>query len=751
MSRSLPRLYELLPDYVRYRDAYQGEPLRTVMETLELPFKILLDDIGNLYRAWFIETCEDWLVPYIGDLVAVRGLENERRALPSQRTRVANALAYRRSKGTAAALERAARDATGWACHAVEYRRSLATTAALLEPSAGPGGYADLRRLGAIEDLGGPFNVLAHSADLRPSDPASPPLGDRGGFQLLNLGLAFWRLESYPVAGGTPREVDAGDGRGEGAAYTFHPFGLDAPLFNPPQTAVPSVYSSTGRQVPGPLSRAALAAEVAALRGGRGGDPGAQEETGGFLGDDDPAFRILVCEAGETGFRPVPPVDLEICDLKDWTPPESGDGKGRVAVDPVRGRFLFPEPAPGRRVRVDYSYGMSMDLGGGPYPRQARGDDLPGTEAATWLAVVAQDCEPHFDAKSKVYYFRTLRAAVQAWSSDRPLPIPPFSRLPMRPRIGIIRICDSGTYAAGLPVNVKGRWLAIQAAEGCCPALHGGLAVVGSPAEMLAAADPVPDDPASPSTSGSQAGAAFQQSQLALAGLWIEDGIEVTGGASLVLDHCTVAPPSAGGKATAVRYLAEDVRAEKLEGVHAAERITVRASHCILGGFDLARRPVELDLADCLVDGGGREAVEGCHAAARLARCTLLGEVHLGRLLAAVSVLFQRRVHVAIPSEGAVLFCYVPEGSRTPPQERCIGPGGNEASAAPAFNSLSYGDPAYAQLGPGASFELRHGGEDGNEIGVYNSLRQSDRLANLPAVLDELLPWGMTARLSFVT
>jgi hypothetical protein len=86
-----------------------------------------------------------------------------------------------------------------------------------------------------------------------------------------------------------------------------------------------------------------------------------------------------------------------------------------------------------------------------------------------------------------------------------------------------------------------------------------------------------------------------------------------------------------------------------------------------------------------------------------------------------------------------------------PPQERCIGAGGSEAPSAPAFTSRSFGDPAYAQLSPDSSFELRHGGEDGNEIGVYNSLRQSDRLANLPTVLDELLPWGMTARISFVT
>jgi Phage tail protein (Tail_P2_I) len=739
MSTSRPRLYDLLPAYARYRDAYEGEPLRTLMDTLELPFGVILEDLDALYRGWFIETCEDWQVPYIGDLVGVRGLESARQPLPSHRTGVANALAYRRSKGTPAAVERAAADATGWACHAVDYRRALAVTASFLDPSGGAaGGTADLRRMGDLDRLGGPFNALSHSADLRPSDPANPSLGDRGGFHLLNLGLAFWRLQSFPVSGGTPREVI------EGAGYTFHPFGLDVPLLNPPQTAVPSVFASTERQLPVPLRRAALAADVEALRRG--------EADSFFSGE--PAFRILVGEAGEAGFQPIPPAALEICDLADWTAPAGADGPARIAVDPVRGRFLLPPGEPGRRVRVDYSYGLSMDLGGGPYPRQ------PSPEAAdlavpAWRAVVAQDCTPRFDAAEKVHYFTTLSAAIQAWSLGRPLPIPPPGRTVVSPRSGAILICDSGTYEAGLQVNVKGRWLAIQAAEGCCPALRGDLEAVGSPARMLEAAEPVPDSLV-PRAGEGPAESAFRQGQLVLGGLWIEGGVRVLGGASLVLEHCTVAPVIPGRTATAVRFVAEEERLETIAGVHAAERTVVRAVRCILGGLDLGARPVDLELVDCLVDGGGGRAVDGSHAAARLVRCTFFGEVHLSRLSSAASVLFERRVRVAVPSEGTIRFSYVPSGSRTPPQERCIGGGARArepdgGSAAPVFTARSFGDPAYAQLSPDASFELRHGGEDGSEIGVYNSLRQSDRLASLATVLDELLPWGMNARIFFAT
>jgi len=752
MSTARPRLYDLLPAYIRFRDAYEGEPLRTLMTALEFPFGVILEDLDALYRGWFIETCEDWQVPYIGDLVGVRGLERARQPLPSQRTGVANALAYRRSKGTPAALERAAANATGWACHAVDYRRALATTASFLDPAGtvAAGGTADLRRVGDPDDLGGPFNLLSHSADLRPSDPSNPPLGDRGGFHLLNLGLAFWRLESFPVSGATPHEVVAG------AGYTFHPFGIDVPLFNPPQTAVPSVYTTSERQLPGRLRRATLAADLAARRRG---EPEAFGGNGFF--SQDPVFRILVSEAGETSFLPLPPAALEICDLKDWTAPAEVDAAARVAVDPERGRFLFLTAEPGRRVRVDYSYGLSMDLGGGPYPRQAADEPAnSSTETAeppvpAWRALVAQDCVPRYDAAEKVHYFRTLEAALQAWSTGRPLPITPPNRTVVTPRSGLILLCDSGTYEIGQTVNVKGRWLAIQAAAGCCPAVRGDLEVVGSPARMLEAAEPVPDSLV-PRTGESPAESAFRQGQLVLGGLWIEGGVQVMGSASLVLEHCTIAPVIPGRTAVAVRYVAEEERAETIAGVHAAERTVVRAVRCILGGLDLAARAVELDLVDCLVDGGGGKAIDGSHAAARLVRCTIFGEVVLSRLSFATGVLFERRLRVNIPSEGTVRFSYLPSGSRTPPQERCIGGGAKVKEpgtglAAPVLTARAFGDPAYAQLSPDASFELRRGGEDGNEIGVYNSLRQSDRLASLATVLDELLPWGMNARVSFVT
>src|SRR5262245_61546576 len=72
MSQSLDRLdrlYDLLPAIYGIRDADQGYPLRALLRVIAEQVNVVEDDIAQLYENWFIETCEDWVVPYIGDLV----------------------------------------------------------------------------------------------------------------------------------------------------------------------------------------------------------------------------------------------------------------------------------------------------------------------------------------------------------------------------------------------------------------------------------------------------------------------------------------------------------------------------------------------------------------------------------------------------------------------------------------------------------------------------------------------------------
>ena len=72
MNRSPDRLYDLLPVVHRMRDADRGYPLRALLRVIAEQVDVVEDDIAQLYENWFIETCEDWVVPYIGDLIGYR-------------------------------------------------------------------------------------------------------------------------------------------------------------------------------------------------------------------------------------------------------------------------------------------------------------------------------------------------------------------------------------------------------------------------------------------------------------------------------------------------------------------------------------------------------------------------------------------------------------------------------------------------------------------------------------------------------
>src|SRR5262245_31552020 len=72
MTGQPDRLYNLLPAIHRIRDAERGYPLRALLAVIAEQVNIVEADISRLYDNWFIETCADWVVPYIGDLVGYR-------------------------------------------------------------------------------------------------------------------------------------------------------------------------------------------------------------------------------------------------------------------------------------------------------------------------------------------------------------------------------------------------------------------------------------------------------------------------------------------------------------------------------------------------------------------------------------------------------------------------------------------------------------------------------------------------------
>src|SRR2546429_2909599 len=127
MTQNADRLYQLLPAVYRQRDAETGWQLQALLRVISQQVKVVEDDIKQLYENWFIETCQDWVVPYIGDLIGYQVVheagepgdvttprERQRNDVLIPRREVANTIRYRRRRGTLALLELLANNAAGW-------------------------------------------------------------------------------------------------------------------------------------------------------------------------------------------------------------------------------------------------------------------------------------------------------------------------------------------------------------------------------------------------------------------------------------------------------------------------------------------------------------------------------------------------------------------------------------------------------------------------------------------------------------
>ncbi len=704
-----PRLYDLLPAFLRYRD--QSEPLEAplaaLMGVLERQYAALERDVGRLYDDWFIETCQEWLAPYLGDLLGVSGLDRPEAWLPSQRTRIANALTYRRWKGTPAALERVARDVTGWPCRVRLFFEDLAVSQSPAHPRTAQGAVLDVRDRGALARLGGPFDSAARRPQISGASGLRPAVTSRAGYNLPNLGLYFWRLQSYPARRWTARKVSPG-------CYTLNPLGVDQPLFNRRHGGgeLPAVTSE--RQVPGPVSRELLAQELEARRAGR---PAAT----GYLGDS-PVVEILDPHTGS----PLPWQAIEIADLSGWRQPwpvaggsAAAGGPTRVALDPELGRLAFARDFPlADDLEVSYQYGQAGDIGGGPYFQPAA-DTAGGAQPA--LAVGEAEA-PAVDGPAR---FASLQRALEARPRDAP---------------AVLQIVDSATYGgwSGLDLVIDlapGAPLTIGAVAGETPSFIGNLRLV--------------------------VGAGEQPARLTLEGLRIGGRIVVSTAAGgdagqprrceLELRHCTVVAPDRvarpGGDSA--------VGGVELEPAAAAScELRLRVENSILGPVMVPAAAGELAIFDSIVDGGGGPAIAGASgataagAAATVERSTLFGRVSVSRLVA-LDTIFCEPVEVADPHRGSLTNCFVPTGSSAVTRLRCLPEAGS--LSAPVFCSRRYGQPGYGQLAAGCPAEIRTGAANGSEMGAFARQGSAFRAANLAEALEEHLPWGLDPRVFHVT
>jgi hypothetical protein len=668
-------IFELLPAVHRIRDRAQGDPLRALLSVIQSEVSALEDDIGQLYDDAFIETCQEWVVPYIGDLLGVRPLLPIDDPAFTQRGYVANTLGYRRRKGTVSVLEQLARDLTGWPAVAVEFFEHLVTTQHVNHPRPAATATADLRDGYALQYLDSPFESVTHTADVRHID-----IG-RGRYNIPNVGLFLWRLQSYPLAGVTSRQVDS-------TRFVIDPLGTTAPLFALPDTRPSLTGPTTPLNVPLPLTRRTMRRDFAH-----------------YYGDSNDPATVVIAVNGAVQ----PRSSVTVCDLSDTTTGWAHQPTaGKIAIDPELGRVAFGK-APAGEVTASYAYGLAGDLGGGPYDKHA--SLAPYLVGTTWQAGVMRT-PPPADPRIKP----TLADAVKEWNQQ-----PPGS-------LGVIVLMESRTLTEDqtqtkriqIPegsrlVIVSGLWPEEEGDDPALPParLTGRVAARSVRTHLNGAVEVAGTAPADSPEPGS----------LVLMGVLVEGSLTVKAGTlgSLVVSHTTFGP----GLATL--------------GCEVNPTLSVSLERSIIGDITPADPTVGISLSGCIVNGdvSADDVV--------VDSSTILGTVNAQTLSATSSIFvqpvtIQRRQVGCVRYSYLPLSSAVPRRFRCQPEDSAAA-----ETVFPSFASTTYGTPGFAVLRTSAPAEISGGAEGETEMGAWRFLQVPRRMRNLQTALGEYLRFGLEA------
>jgi hypothetical protein len=738
----IDRLWELMPDIYQMRDSDQRYPLRALLRVIAEQVNLVEDDIAQLYDNWFIETAEDWAVPYIADLLGYRpvlglgdpsrtNLELTRVLVP--RREVANTIRYRRRKGTAALLELLAQDVAGLPARVVEFFKLLGWNQNLNHPHFDRARIANIRNQEDLDLIGGPFDRLAHTVDVRRVNSRRAV----GKYNIPSIGVFIWWLKAYPV---TWTRAYCAENAGP-HCFTFSVLGQDAPLFCKVEPETDPAHIAEEMNVPAPIRR--LAFELRPEQ---------------FYGRDR-SFAIWAPDwNGNIAQKPVPVESIIPADLTGWQylPP-----KGHIAVDPVLGRFAFPPgQLPRKGVKVSYRYGFSADIGGGEYPRPIF-DPAPEIN----FVKATEDSPEERQVVEPVFYrvgrqpgqFPSIGAAIGQWQKDDP-------------QDAVIELTESGVYVEPITLALKkDRTLQLRAANRTRP--------------VLRLIDWQTDSPDALSVTMEQ-GSRFTIDGLLLVGrplritgpYWEEnEPIVPLCGSSVVIRHCTFVP-GWGIDSHCQPYRPAE---PSLELYHV--RASVRIEHSILGSIQVHEDEVNVDpiplyIADSIVDStqAQKEAIgapgkAGAHVVLTNLGTTVFGIVDIHAIQLAENCIFMDCLDVARRQLGCVRFSYVQPHCRTPRRYRCqpdlvtqavkdkvTDPAKQAALIAaelirvrPQFTSVRYGKPGYAQLAQTCAEEIRKGADDESEMGAFHDLYRPQREANLLQRLEEFVPAGMDVGLLY--
>jgi hypothetical protein len=719
------KLWSLLPAVYRAEDTdifSTNGPLREMVNRIGAQAAILRRSIDRTWEDQSIETCDDWLIPYIGDLLATNLVAN----LDSrgQRLDVANTIYYRRRKGTVGILEQIAYNITGWNAKVVEFFRRMGRTRHGLDPAIGVapalqlaegllgplthtriGGFANLRNVDGASKAHTAFDEFYYTADFRLGQ------GQVGWHNIPRLGVFLWRLRSFGAGPTTPVPVAGCEGW-----FTFDPTGRDIPLFA--QASRTTEYYGNNwvtpaeAQLPTPISQALLDAN-----------------------------EKLAPSTATPPIFPLYPNSLAVFDTP--TPAPEGDALpvASLKIRPARGRFEYigspPIGSPPAGLWVQCFYGFSSAIGAGPYDRR------PGlTPPPTPNPLVSL-------------------------SGGAPLAGAP-------PSSGTLQLGDSLTYRGFDDITVKGQLTVLSANEerplirfardkhgnrpawtltgktGSCLVLE-GLFISG--ADIFLAGDFAsvtltcctldPGSAASAAAAGSPPAGfslAADGAELAPTILWIDGTV-----GTLTVQRSITGPILTSGQGTVETLSIGDSIIQAIP--HSTPHLYSLQPETSPPGAVSEALPADtaLDVADAEIS---------------LSRCTVMGAINAHWLDASECIL-QDIATVDDVQQGCVRFSAWAAGSLLPRKYESV----QIPAGAPLFTSTGFGQPGYAQLlqtaddailpattATGAPQNtISAGAEDGSEMGAFAREQNPIKERSLLIKYQEYMPAGLVPVVIHVT
>jgi hypothetical protein len=707
------KIWDLIPAIYRHEGGLADPPdvLRALVEVIAGQAGVLRDSQDRLWEDQYIDTCADWAVPYIAELMATRLLSAQNKR--GRRIDVAKTIYYRRRKGTPRILEELISDTSNWKGKLVEAFRLLARTRHFLDPyparyagrftATPPGGTADLRNASGSELSGGPFDEFFYSPDMR------KPSGKDGRYGISKLNFHIFRLVSFGARRVTPFSIGSGE-------YCFDPSGRDIPLFveyetpgtdawenwqSPQEWELPLpircrllgqvIFRVTARLIPMITADDTKWPLLHSLAGLSFNSEPALRSRLSFLTASDADSAVALCLIEDCGKFKLWPTSLSLSssNVDELVPRDKMIAANRshvvvdatkvISVDAESGRFVFIDGTNRADLLGNYHYGLSGPVGAGFYYR-------PGLSA------------------------KPVTHSITAG----PILLNPVGNP------GLVRIENSITYqVSGNADHIKE--LTLQAANRQRPYIE-------LTEDWIFSTGPEED------------------ACLTLDGLWI--GASAAGPPlklifrgdfeCILIRNCTIDPgggTNAKGQTISALQIELDGSVENIRVQNSItgpivingtavldEKLTVRNS--IIQSPDATQPAVTLNSG--WFDANG---------------VTIFGGLTAHRAYVTDSII-SGIATVTDTQTGCFRFSAAPAQSRVPrPYESFLIP---QISVSKAwFSSSRFGNPGYGQLSEIAPKEIQRGAEDGNEMGVFHFLMNASKSDGLIIKTEEFMPFGL--------